>query len=100
MTADDLNAPLGQHFRKRRLASPISTSQAIAVGLALFLGVFAAWAMMGSNPFGGEPIAVAPIDAHPGVAAKPTDGPTPAKVAAGNPDRNDSAAPTQGQPGQ
>ena len=54
MTADDLNAPLGQHFRKRRLASPISTSQAIAVGLALFLGVFVVWAMMGANPFGRE----------------------------------------------
>jgi uncharacterized protein len=97
MTADDLNAPLGQHFRKRRLAIPITTSQVIAGALALFLGVFVVWAMVGNNPFGGEPIAVAPIDPHPGVAAKPADGQPPPKAVAVNPDRYDGPVPAQGQ---
>jgi uncharacterized protein len=100
MTADDLNAPLGQRLRKRRLAIPITTSQAIAGALALFLGVFAVWAMVGNNPFGGEPMAVAPIDPHAGVVAKSADGQGPPKAMAANPDRYDGPGPAQGQPGQ
>jgi hypothetical protein len=98
MTADDLNAPLGQHYRKRRLAIPITTPQAIAGALALFLGVFVVWAMVGNNPFGGEPIAVAPIAPHPGVAVKPADGQPPPKTLAVNPDRYDGPPPAQTQP--
>jgi polysaccharide deacetylase 2 family uncharacterized protein YibQ len=97
MTADDLNAPLGQHYRKRRLAIPITTSQVIAGALAVFLGVFVVWAMVGTNPFGGEPVVVAPIDPHPGVAAKPADGQPPAKAVAVSPDRYDGPAPAQAQ---
>jgi uncharacterized protein len=100
MTADDLNAPLGQHSRKRRLAIPISTSQALAGGLALFLGVFVVWAMVGYDPFGGEPIAIVPIKPQPGVAAKTPDGQPMPKVVAANPDRYDGPAPSQGAPGQ
>ncbi|HMG79308.1 MAG TPA: divergent polysaccharide deacetylase family protein, partial [Xanthobacteraceae bacterium] len=84
MTADDLNAPLGQQLRKRRLSVPITTSQVMAAVLTLFLGVFVVWAVVGSNPFGGEPIAVVPINLHPGPAAK-TDGQGPPKVVAVNP---------------
>ncbi len=94
MSADDLNAPLGQHFRKRRFAIPITTSQAIAAALALFLGVFVVWAMTGNNPFGGEPMVVVPIDPHPGVAAKTPDGQGP-KITAGNPNRYDGPPPAQ-----
>src|SRR5580692_5616426 len=76
MTADDLNAPLGQQLRKRRLSIPITTSQVMAGVLALFLGVFVVWAVVGNNPFGGEPIVVVPISLHHG----------PPKVVAVNPD--------------
>jgi uncharacterized protein len=86
MTADDLNTPLGQRYRKRRFAIPINTSQVIAGALALFLGVFVVCAMIGNNPFGGEPMAVAPIDPHPGVAAKPADGQPQPKTITINPD--------------
>ena len=100
MTADDLNAPLGQQLRKRRLSIPINASQALAGALALFLGVFVLWAVLGNNPFGGEPMVVVPVDLRPGIAAKPSDGPGLPKVVAGTPDRYDGppAAPTA--PGQ
>jgi uncharacterized protein len=104
MTADDLNAPLGQQSRKRRLAIPITTSQAMAAVLALFLGVFVVWAMTANNPFGGEPMVAVPITPHPGVAAKPADGPGAKdgpKVVTVNPDRYDGpTAPAQNAPGQ
>src|ERR1700693_319001 len=85
MTADDLNAPLGQQLRKRRLSIPITTSQVMAAGLTLFLGVFVVWAAVGNNPFGGEPIVVVPINLHPDPTAKTADGHPPPKVAAVNP---------------
>ena len=82
MTADDLNAPLGQQLRKRRLSIPITTSQVMAAVLTLFLGVFVVWAVVVNNPFGGEPIVVVPINLHPGPAAKTADGQAPPKVVA------------------
>ena len=97
MTADDLNAPLGQQLRKRRLSIPITTSQVMAAVLTLFLGVFVVWAVVADNPFGGEPIAVVPINLHPGPAAKTADGQAPPKVVAVNPD---AAAAAQAAPGQ
>jgi polysaccharide deacetylase 2 family uncharacterized protein YibQ len=97
MTADDLNAPLGQHLRKRRLSIPITTSQVMAAVLTLFLGVFVVWAVVGNNPFGGEPIVVVPINLHPGPAAKTADGQGPPKVVAVNPD---APAASQAAPGQ
>jgi polysaccharide deacetylase 2 family uncharacterized protein YibQ len=98
MTADDLNAPLGQQFRKRRLAISISTSQVIAGGLVLFLAVFVVWAMAWYDPFGGEPVVVVPIKQQPGVAVTTPDGKPMPKVVAANPDRYDGPAP--GAPGQ
>jgi uncharacterized protein len=97
MTADDLNAPLGQHPRKRRLSIPITTSQVMAGVLALFLGVFVVWAVVGNNPFGGEPIVVVPIALHPEPPAKTTEGQAPPKVVAVNPDAAPAApaAPAQ-----
>jgi polysaccharide deacetylase 2 family uncharacterized protein YibQ len=70
MTADDLSAPLGQQPRKRRFKSPVSISHVIAGALLLFLGVFAAWAIIGDNPFGGEPVVAVPVDLHAMPAAK------------------------------
>jgi polysaccharide deacetylase 2 family uncharacterized protein YibQ len=97
MTADDLNAPLGQQLRKRRLSIPITTSQVMAAVLTLFLGAFVVWAVVGNNPFGGEPIVVVPINLHPGPAAKTAEGQGPPKVVAGNPD---APVATQAAPGQ
>jgi polysaccharide deacetylase 2 family uncharacterized protein YibQ len=97
MTADDLNAPLGQHLRKRRLSIPITTSQVMAAVLTLFLGVFAVWAVVVNNPFGGEPIVVVPINLHPGPAAKAADGQAPPKVVAVNPNAAATAQPAPGQ---
>jgi polysaccharide deacetylase 2 family uncharacterized protein YibQ len=97
MTGDDLNAPLGQQLRKRRLSIPITTSQVMAGVLTLFLGVFVVWAVVGNNPFGGEPIAVVPISLHPGPAAKTAEGQGPPKVVAVNPD---AAVAPQAAPGQ
>jgi uncharacterized protein len=97
MTADDLNAPLGQQLRKRRLSIPITTSQVMAGVLTLFLGVFVVWAVVGNNPFGGEPIVVVPISVHPGPAAKTAEGQGPPKVVAVNPD---AAVAAQAAPGQ
>src|SRR5580692_12739902 len=97
MTADDLNAPLGQQLRKRRLSIPITTSQVMAGVLTLFLGVFVVWAVVGNNPFGGEPIVVVPISLHPGPPAKTAEGQGPPKVVAVNPD---AAVAAQAAPGQ
>src|SRR5580692_236006 len=97
MTADDLNAPLGQQLRKRRIKIPITTSQVMAAVLTLFLGVFVVWAVVGNNPFGGEPIVVVPINLHSGPAAKTAEGQGPPKVVAVNPDAPVAA---QAAPGQ
>jgi uncharacterized protein len=97
MTADDLNAPLGQQLRKRRPSIPITTSQVMAGVLTLFLGVFVVWAVVGNNPFGGEPIVVVPINLHPGPPAKTAEGQGPQKVVAVNPD---AAVAAQAAPAQ
>jgi polysaccharide deacetylase 2 family uncharacterized protein YibQ len=99
MTADDLNAPLGQQLKKRRLSIPITASQTLAGALALFLGVFVLWTVLGNNPFGGEPMVVVPVDLRPGVAAKPTDTPGAPKVVAVTPDRYDGPSAASAAPG-
>jgi uncharacterized protein len=62
MTTTDLTAPLGQGPRSRRGAVNIPAAQIIAVVLGLFLGLFVLWAVVGYDPSGGEPVAVAPAD--------------------------------------
>src|ERR1700734_1598869 len=96
MTADDLNAPLGQHLRKRRLSIPITTSQVMAAVLTLFLGMFVVGAVFKNNPLGGEPIVVVPINLPPDPPAKPADAQAPPKVIAVNPDAAAAALPTPG----
>ena len=94
MTADDLDTPLGQGPKRRRISIPINTSQMLGGALALFLGAFVLWAVLAENPFGGEPIAVAPIKENTKAAA--SGAPT---VIAGNPHRYDGPDATQQQPG-
>ena len=91
MTADDLDAPLGQGPKKRRISIPINTSQVLGGALGLFLGAFVLWAVLAENPFGGEPVAVAPIKA----ASKTTAANGPPTVIAGNPNRYDGPDATQ-----
>jgi len=62
--ADDLNAPLGQHKRKRLLNLPVSAPQLLAGALGLSGVVVVAWAALVNDPLGGEPSAV--------VATKPS----------------------------
>ena len=69
MATDDLSAPLGQRHKKRR-GIHVPAAQIIAGALALFLAVFVLWAAMADDPFGGEPVAVAPIHLPPAAPKK------------------------------
>jgi uncharacterized protein len=63
VSADDLGAPLGQDKEpRRRRALPIAVPRAVATLLSLFVVIVAGWAMVMDDPFGGEPIAVAPAN--------------------------------------
>jgi len=57
--SDDLNAPLGQDKPKSRLPKlPLPAPQLLAAVLMLGGIVVAGWAMVASDPLGGEPMAV------------------------------------------
>ncbi len=75
MTVDDLTAPLRREPNKRRRAIKIPVPQIIAGALAAFLGLFALWAVVTDDPFGGEPMAVVPANLR--VAVKTSDIPAP-----------------------
>ncbi len=83
MALDDLSAPLGQHkTQKRRWVLPSAVPAAVAAALSLSLIIFAAWAMIADDPFGGEPMAVVSADRRTAVAAQTPDQPTtPAQAA-------------------
>ena len=60
MATDDLDAPLGQDITKRRrLRIPVTVTQVIAGMLGLIVATFGGWALVASDPLGGEPIFVA-----------------------------------------
>jgi polysaccharide deacetylase 2 family uncharacterized protein YibQ len=83
MTADDLSAPLGRPPNKPRRAIAVPVPQIIAGVLALFLGVFALWAVVVDDPFGGEPMTIVPADLH--IAAKTSQIPgAPQPIAPGD----------------
>ncbi len=73
MTWDELNAPLGQHKRKRVSKLPGAVPGLLVGALGLFVLAVVAWAMFVNDPLGGEPVAVVAI---PG--AKPDNGKQPA----------------------
>jgi uncharacterized protein len=93
--ADDLNAPLGQRPRQRRGNIRIPIPQIIAGALALFVGVFAFWAAVRNDPFGGEPVAVLPIPPQSGTLAKTPAAPDSHQATAvpGGPGRYDGPIP-------
>lgn len=79
---------------------PVSVSQALTAVLALFFGVFVLWAVIANNPFGGEPMAVAPIGGHPAVAAKTPEAQKLPTVIAGTTDGYNGPSAAQPQPGK
>jgi polysaccharide deacetylase 2 family uncharacterized protein YibQ len=100
MTADDLSAPLGHSPKKPRRAIAVPVPQIMAGVLALFLGVFVLWSILGNNPFGGEPMAVVPADLH--IAAKESQIPgSPQPILPGDAvPQHDMQAATATPPGQ
>jgi uncharacterized protein len=65
VTADDLSAPLGTGKpKRRRFTVPALVPRAIAGALAACLVTFALWALLVDDPFGGEPVAMAPVQLH------------------------------------
>jgi polysaccharide deacetylase 2 family uncharacterized protein YibQ len=86
MSADDLSAPLGQRRTRRRRTIRIPVPHIIAGALALFLCVFVLWAATGDDPFGGEPMSVAPIHPQPATAANTPPAAADAHQAAAGPE--------------
>ena len=88
MAADDLSAPLGQHRTpKQRRALPIAVPQAIVALLGLSVAVFAAWAMIVDDPFGGEPLAVVAADQRIANAGRKPEDVSTRPLAQGTPER-------------
>jgi polysaccharide deacetylase 2 family uncharacterized protein YibQ len=79
VATDDLSTPLGQNkkTKKPRVALPAAVPQGIAAGLGLFGLVFAGWALMADDPFGGEPIAVVAANLRADNSAKTAEEGTP-----------------------
>lgn len=65
MAEDDLNAPLGQKKKNKRLQLPIAAPQLVAAALGLCGLIVVAWALVADDPLGGRPWAV--VDATPGM---------------------------------
>jgi len=61
---DEFGTPLTRPPKRPRRAIALPVPQIVAGALALFLGVFVLWAVVGDDPFGGEPMALVPADLH------------------------------------
>jgi uncharacterized protein len=71
VSVDDLNAPLGTTKpKRRRFAIPALVPRAIAAALAACVLIFALWALLVDDPFGGEPVAIAPVQQRAPAAGK------------------------------
>jgi polysaccharide deacetylase 2 family uncharacterized protein YibQ len=91
VATDDLDAPLGQDAKKRsRFRIPIAIPHVIAGLLGLVVATFAGWAVVVSDPLGGEPMVVASAPAKaempvvvpaPGKSPNKYDGPAAAQTA-------------------
>lgn len=93
--ADDLSAPLGQHRKKSRRTIRLPIPQLIAGALAAFFGVFVFWAAVGEDPFGGQPMAVAPV--HLQAAGETKAAPTVHQAGAAAPGPGHYDGPSQAQ---
>src|ERR1700730_11487099 len=98
VTADDLNAPLGTGKpKRRRFTIPALVPRAIAGALAAFVLIFALWALLVDDPFGGEPVAVAPAQSRTPAASK-AEQPSAAQAKATPPAQTGSAPPEKATP--
>jgi uncharacterized protein len=94
VTTDDLSTPLGQgKVRTRRKALIIPWPPVIAALLAIPVVVLAGAAMLSNDPFGGEPMAIAPATVSTEVAAAPA-GPAEAGTPSAAAPAMQPAAPT------
>ncbi len=87
MAPDDLNAPLGQKQKKKRLHLPAAGPQLLAGALGLFAVVVLGWAMFTDDPLGGRPWAIVgttPATMGPGQQGGQTGHPQAVARAAGN----------------
>jgi uncharacterized protein len=86
MATDDLTAPLGRELKKRRRTIKIPVPQIVTGLLVAFFAIFALWAVVADDPFGGEPMAVVPANIQ--VTAKTSNsGATPSPVVAADADQ-------------
>ncbi|HML13277.1 MAG TPA: divergent polysaccharide deacetylase family protein [Xanthobacteraceae bacterium] len=100
MTADDLNAPLGTAKpKRRRFTVPVLVPRAIAGALAACLLIFSLWALLVDDPFGGEPVAVAPVQLGATTASKTGEPPAAAQAKVNPPAETAGAAPAAVPPG-
>jgi polysaccharide deacetylase 2 family uncharacterized protein YibQ len=98
VATDDLDAPLGQDAKKRsRFRIPIAIPHVIAGLLGLFVATFAGWAVVVSDPLGGEPMVVASAPTKvevpvvvpaPGKGPSKYDGPAAAQTVPPEPGKN------------
>ena len=101
MDTDELNAPLGQHKKPKKMPKlPVGGPQLVAGALGVFGLVVVGWAALVNDPLGGEPVAVvaAKFTRSPGNDAQGDgreharyDGPAPGK-------KVDAAAVSRGVP--
>ncbi len=78
MADDELNQPLGRTARKtRQRRLPLALPRIAAGLLALCLAVFAGWAMLVTDPYGGEPMVVIATAGPAGAEAPKASGATP-----------------------
>lgn len=100
MSADDLNAPLGQNkTKKQRFVPTITVPQVITGALVLFIVAFAGWALLVNDPLGGEPVIVVSTgisSAKPDASAGKSDGPQ--NTSGQGPNRYDGPVPGQAAP--
>ena len=93
MTADDLSAPLGQNrAARRRRGFPIVLSYAAIGLLALFPAVFVLWALVGEDPFGGEPKVAVAIDLRAAPGGNKADASAGGQAATGSQSPGSEAA--------
>jgi uncharacterized protein len=94
VTVDDLNTPLGTgRPGRRRLTIPAVVPRVIAGALAACVLVFALWALLVDDPFGGEPVAVVPVQLHAPAASKTEQTPAAAQANATSPTQTATTAP-------
>jgi polysaccharide deacetylase 2 family uncharacterized protein YibQ len=79
--ADDLSAPLGQITKRKAWKIPLTVPAAVAAALAFCLVVFVIWAVVVTDPFGGEPMVVLSTNtgAEPNAANAPDNAAAPAQ---------------------